>query len=145
MVTVERKPMEINVKAPLSKMREKIQGLKERYASALAMARYCTVMVPMLLIEAGATANNADLSSRVKTIFNEIYKWIAGITSVSAGCVAAICLFLLFFSKNQQTVEQSISWLKRIVVCWAAIMLMSTIIKFITNNLGLDGSNVTLT
>ena len=70
-------------------------------------------------------------------------KAIAGILSVTAGCVAGICLYLMFFSKNRNTVEESIAWLKRIAVCWIAIMLMASIIYFVTTNLGI-GDNASL-
>lgn len=72
-----------------------------------------------------------------------LYKSIAGISSVTAGCVAGICLYLMFFSKNRNTVEESIAWLKRIAVCWIAIMLMASIIYFVTTNLGI-GDNASL-
>ena len=74
---------------------------------------------------------------------NTLYKSIAGISSVTAGCVAGICLYLMFFLKNRNTVEESIAWLKRIAVCWIAIMLMASIIYFVTTNLGI-GDNASL-
>ena len=78
-----------------------------------------------------------------KSMMNTLYKSIAGISSVTAGCVAGICLYLMFFSKNRNTVEESIAWLKRIAVCWIAIMLMASIIYFVTTNLGI-GDNASL-
>ena len=79
-----------------------------------------------------------DIFEKGKTMLNKIYSDIVAITCVTAGCIAAVCLYLMMFSKNQRTVESSISWLKRIALCAVAILLMSSILKFIVNHLGLS-------
>lgn len=79
-----------------------------------------------------------DIFEKGKKMLNRIYSDIVGITCVTAGCIAAVCLYLMMFSKNQRTVEGSISWLKRIAVCAVAILLMSSILKFIVNHLDLS-------
>ena len=88
-------------------------------------------------------AEGSDIFTKAKGMMNTLYKSIAGISSVTAGCVAGICLYLMFFSKNRNTVEESFAWLKRIAVCWIAIMLMASIIYFVTTNLGI-GDNASL-
>ena len=79
-----------------------------------------------------------DIFEKGKKMLNKIYSDIVGITCVTAGCIAAVCLYLMMFSKNQRTVGSSISWLKRIAVCAVAILLMSSILKFIVNHLDLS-------
>ena len=93
--------------------------------------------------EHGGSTEGSDIFTKAKGMMNTLYKSIAGISSVTAGCVAGICLYLMFFSKNRNTVEESIAWLKRIAVCWIAIMLMASIIYFVTTNLGI-GDNASL-
>lgn len=95
----------------------------------------------MMLLQANAA--NGDIFEKANSLMKTVYRSIAGISSVTAGCVAAVCLYLMFFSKNQRTVDESVQWLKRIIICWLAIMLMSTIIYFITNTLGI-GTTATL-
>ena len=80
---------------------------------------------------------------QAKTWMKTIYGDIAGITLVAAGCCAAICLFLIIFSKNQKTVDASVSWLKRIAIGAIAILAMNFIISYATQGLGLS-SNPTL-
>lgn len=53
-----------------------------------------------------------------------VYTDVAGIATVAAVVCAAVCLFLMNFSKSGRTVDESRSWLKRIVVCWAALMTL---------------------
>ena len=50
-----------------------------------------------------------------------VYTDVAGIATVAAVVCAAVCLFLMNFSKSGRTVDESRSWLKRIVICWAAL------------------------
>lgn len=86
--------------------------------------------------KAEEAATNNDLAGKLNTFMNSIYMLIVKLTTVSAGTAAAVCLFLMFFSKSSKVVEESSGWLKRIVLCWAAIIFMSVIIGFINTNLG---------
>lgn len=100
-----------------------------------------TIMVmitPMFTdtVYAAEAATNNDLAGKLNTFMNSIYMLIVKLTTVSAGTAAAVCLFLMFFSKSSKVVEESSGWLKRIVLCWAAIIFMSVIIGFINTNLG---------
>lgn len=74
-----------------------------------------------------------DFVSNATSLMNGIYGDILGISSVSAGICASICLFLLMFSKDQKNVDASAKWLKRIVLCWLGIVLMASIIRYALN------------
>lgn len=93
---------------------------------------------------ASETDSGTDIFAKFQTIMQTIYGKICGIASVTAGCVAAVCLFLMFFSKRQQTVDESIQWLKRIVVCYVAIMLIAAILRFLVSGLDLNTSGDSL-
>ena len=60
-----------------------------------------------------------------------VYTDVAGIATVAAVVCAAVCLFLMNFSKSGRTVDESRSWLKRIVVCWAALMTLGAIVTYL--------------
>ena len=115
---------------------------KKRIKSAAIRLEGVMLLGSMVVVQMHAT-EGSDIFTKAKGMMNTLYKSIAGISSVTAGCVAGICLYLMFFSKNRNTVEESISWLKRIAVCWIAIMLMASIIYFVTTNLGI-GDNASL-
>lgn len=59
------------------------------------------------------------------------YTDVAGIATVAAVVCAAVCLFLMNFSKSGRTVDESRSWLKRIVICWAALMTLGAIVTYL--------------
>ena len=95
--------------------------------------------------------NNPLLLDGGNTIFNnasswmrQIYKDIAGITLVAAACCAAVCLFLIIFSKNQKTVDSSVAWLKRIAIGAVAILAMNFIVSYVVDGLHLS-TNTDLT
>lgn len=91
-------------------------------------------------------ANATDLQSKITDIFSGIYGFIFSITSVTAGVAAAICLYLMLFSKSSKTVEESTAWLKRIALCWAGIALIGAIIAFGNSLFGTSGTlNTTAT
>ena len=122
--------------------------MKENIKTKLTSVRdrYDVLFLTAIML-IGSTFNvsaNGDIFDKAATMMNTIYKRIAGITTVTAGCVAAVCLFMMFFSKSQRTVEESTAWLKRIIVIWIAIVCMGAIITFVTssNGLGVDGTQV---
>ena len=115
---------------------------KKRIKAAAIRLEGVMLLGSMAVVQMHA-AEGSDIFTKAKGMMNTLYKSIAGISSVTAGCVAGICLYLMFFSKNRNTVEESIAWLKMIAVCWIAIMLMASIIYFVTTNLGI-GDNASL-
>jgi|GEM_PF-6723056 len=80
----------------------------------------------------------SDLAKNIKEAFNNIYGDIVAIASVAAGVCIAICAFLMFFSKSQNTVQESTAWMKRIIIAYAIVMIAGLIIKMITGFLGDD-------
>lgn len=65
-----------------------------------------------------------------KNAMQTVYKDVAGIATVAAVVCSAVCLFLMNFSKSGRTVDESRSWLKRIIICWAALMTLGAIVTY---------------
>lgn len=72
----------------------------------------------------------ADIFDTAKNAMQTVYKDVAGIATVAAVVCAAVCLFLMNFSKSGRTVDESRSWLKRIIICWAALMTLGAIVTY---------------
>lgn len=94
-----------------------------------------TKLFLMLTNTEDAVKEVSGLFGRMKGLMNTFYLDLAGITTVTAGLCAAVCLFLMFFG-SQQSVEKGKSWLKRIILCWFGIMFMGLIIAYFTQGLG---------
>lgn len=76
------------------------------------------------------TAYAADIFEIAKNAMQKVYSDVAGLATVGAVVCAAICLFLMNFSKSGKTVDESRAWLKRIVVCWAVLMTLGAIVTY---------------
>ena len=72
----------------------------------------------------------ADIFDTAKSAMQQVYTDVAGIATVGAVVCAAVCLFLMNFSKSGKTVDESRAWLKRIIICWAALMTLGSIVTY---------------
>lgn len=75
-------------------------------------------------------AGSGDLFGQAKSAMHSVYMDILGIATMAAVVCAAVCLFLMYFSKSGRTVDESRAWLKRIVVCWIALMMLGAIATY---------------
>ena len=66
----------------------------------------------------------SDIFATAKNAMQTVYTDVAGIATVAAVVCAAV-------SKSGRTVDESRSWLKRIVVCWAALMTLGAIVTYL--------------
>lgn len=83
-----------------------------------------------------------NIFERAQKMMNKVYIDIASISTVSAGVAGAVCLFLCLFSKNQKAVDEARAWGKRIIICYVGIMLMGSILYYVTNRLGISSSSL---
>ncbi len=89
---------------------------------------YAAGMAAMLMCQ---TAYASDIFSVAKSAMQQVYSDVAGLATVGAVVCAAVCLFLMNFSKSGKTVDESRAWLKRIVICWAALMTLGAIVTYL--------------
>ena len=62
-----------------------------------------------------------DMWTVANRIIIDVYNKIAGISTVLAGLMTTVCVVGMKLSNNQQKVDQSMDWLKRIWIAWAII------------------------
>ena len=72
----------------------------------------------------------ADIFDTARDAMQKVYTDVAGLATVAAVVCAAVCLFLMNFSRSGKTVDESRAWLKRIIVCWAALMTLGAIVTY---------------
>ena len=87
-------------------------------------------LVISLLFILAVPAYASNIFGMAKNAMQTVYTDVAGIATVAAVVCAAVCLFLMNFSKSGRTVDESRSWLKRIVICWAALMTLGAIVTY---------------
>ena len=116
--------------ATVERATETQKSAKGFYAVAaggtLAMVGAAVAPAVMAKEKSGLTS----ITSSFQTVFEDIYGAIIGIATVVAVVLIAICLLLRMISKNPRTAEESTTWIKRIIVTWFCLMLLSLFVKF---------------
>lgn len=92
---------------------------------------FITFLTVTLFTMTGMPVFASDIFGTAKNAMQTVYTDVAGIATVAAVVCAAVCLFLMNFSKSGRTVDESRAWLKRIVVCWAALMTLGAIVTYL--------------
>ena len=106
------------------KMRKGLEAVwrqVERRIPGMAGGAYTVGMMTALACQ---TVYGADIFDTAKSAMQQVYTDVAGLATVGAVVCAAVCLFLMNFSKSGKTVDESRGWLKRIIICWAALMTL---------------------
>ena len=104
------------------------RNLKRKMIPRIFFMSYLGINVIALT---GIPVYASDIFATAKNAMQTVYTDVAGIATVAAVVCAAVCLFLMNFSKSGRTVDESRSWLKRIVVCWAALMTLGAIVTYL--------------
>lgn len=92
---------------------------------------FVTFLTVTLFTMTGMHVFASDIFGTAKNAMQTVYTDVAGIATVAAVVCAAVCLFLMNFSKSGRTVDESRAWLKRIVICWAALMTLGAIVTYL--------------
>lgn len=72
-----------------------------------------------------------DVWSKAQTIMQDVYGKIVGISTVAAVVTSAVALLLMNFSKSGRTVDESRTWLKRIVITWIILNGLGFIVAYL--------------
>lgn len=92
---------------------------------------FVTFLTVTLFTMTGMPVFASDIFGTAKNAMQTVYTDVAGIATVAAVVCAAVCLFLMNFSKSGRTVDELRAWLKRIVICWAALMTLGAIVTYL--------------
>lgn len=68
---------------------------------------------------------------RFSAIMQDIYGQIVAISTLVAVTVAAIALVVRMVSRNQRSVDEATSWLKRIVITWIILNSLGFIVAYL--------------
>lgn len=86
--------------------------------------------MPVLFCQSALAAE--DVWTKAKTIMQDVYTQILGISTVAAIVTAATALLLMNFSRSGRTVDESRIWLKRICITWAILNGLGFIMAYVT-------------
>ena len=69
---------------------------------------------------------------KASEIMNDVYTKLLGISTIAAIVTGAVALLMMNFSRSGRTVDESRSWLKRIVITWIILNSLGFIMSYIT-------------
>ena len=96
----------------------------------LAIRIFPIVIYVMLLAVTEVFAVD-DMWTVANRIIVDLYNKIAGISTVLAALMTTVCVVGMKLSNNQQKVDQSVDWLKRIWIAWAIINGIGAFLAYI--------------
>jgi hypothetical protein len=125
----------LNVKKEkqLIRQREKRKSVNiSRFVySAILVLIFCAVF-SMPVLAAAAPAAEPTVWDKAQEIMQDVYKQILLISTIAAIVTAAVALLLMNFSKSGKTVDESRSWLKRIIITWVILNGLGFIMSYVT-------------
>lgn len=89
--------------------------MKKKLIRALPIAAY------IMFCFAATVYAAEDMWTVANRIIVDVYNKIAGISTVLAALMTTVCVVGMKLSNNQQKVDQSVDWLKRIWIAWGII------------------------
>lgn len=90
---------------------------------------YIMTCMSAFLAQPAAAANIWDKASE---IMQDVYKQILSISTIAAIVTASVALLMMNFSRSGRTVDESRSWLKRIIITWIILNGLGFIMAYIT-------------
>ena len=89
------------------------------------LKRFATRVLPIVVYMMALLTEQVfaveDMWTVANRIIIDVYNKIAGISTVLAALMTTVCVVGMKLSNNQQKVDQSVDWLKRIWIAWAII------------------------
>ena len=119
-----RSPYLKQLTVPSKKMPEK----KPNFFRNLYMA-YVGVCMSVVLSQ---PASAATIWEKASEIMQDVYKQILAISTIAAIVTASVALLMMNFSRSGRTVDESRSWLKRIIITWVILNGLGFIMAYVT-------------
>ena len=83
--------------------------------------RVIPIVIYIMILTVSQVFAVDDMWTVANRIIIDVYNKIAGISTILAGLMTTVCVVGMKLSNNQQKVDQSMDWLKRIWIAWAII------------------------
>lgn len=121
-------------KEVFSNLKEQKSPLLERQLRHSIGQYLYTVFISVSLAAALSTSAFAadTVWTKASAIMQDVYKQIVAISTIAAVVCASVALLLMNFSRSDRTVQESRSWLKRIIISWAILNGLGFIMAYIT-------------
>lgn len=117
-----------NKKGGLAMEQEKA---KKGSKTAVAYWSLVGVVSAVLMSVQCALAESETIWDRFSSLMQSFYVQLIAISTIVAVTMAAVALIVRLVSRNQRTVDEATSWLKRIVITWIILNSLGLIVAYI--------------
>ena len=131
--------------------KDEICGILAKYRRKLTVAGYGLFgLLLTLLFSFGfadivlASDPGQQVFTRANTAMQGVLRQVRLISSVVAALFLTLAFLMKMLSKNQRTVDEANTWIKRIAIAWACINAVGFILTFIQEIIGPDVALPTL-
>ena len=116
-----------------------------KHKKKLAMVEYVLIGLILSIIFAlgvsqmvFASDPGTEMFTRANTAMQGVLRQIRIISSIVAALFLTIAFLLKMFSKNQRTVDDANTWIKRILIAWVCINAVGFFLTFLQEIIGPD-------
>lgn len=105
---------------------------RSRHRPSIGRVLYTAFLTASMAAVIAPQASAVTVWEKASEIMKDVYTQILGISTIAAVVTAAVALLLMNFSRSDRTVQESRSWLKRIILTWAILNGLGFIVSYIT-------------
>lgn len=116
---------------PQNIFKEEIKDKTKEKGQRLATAYWSLVGAGSAMLLSMQPLFADTIWTRFSTIMKDVYGQLVTISTIVAVTAAAIALLVRMISRNQRSVDEATSWLKRIVITWIVLNSLGFIVTYL--------------
>lgn len=107
---------------------------KQRIIRTVAMVVVFTMVLSLMSITAFADGDKiTQIAQNIETALKPYVKAIRTVSTILAVVGVSICLLLMLMPGSQKQSDMAGQWMKRILIAWVALLLVTVIINAVGN------------
>ena len=107
---------------------------KQRIIRTVAMVMVFTIVLSLMSITAFADGDKiTQIAQNIETALKPYVKAIRTVSTILAVVGVSICLLLMLMPGSQKQSDMAGQWMKRILIAWVALLLVTVIINAVGN------------
>ena len=107
---------------------------KQRIIRTVAMVMVFTMVLSLMSLTAFADGDKiTQIAQNIETALKPYVKAIRTVSTILAVVGVSICLLLMLMPGSQKQSDMAGQWMKRILIAWVALLLVTVIINAVGN------------
>lgn len=111
-------------------MKKEFKGRLRQACRTVACAAFLAAC-SLQEVAAKSSSGGDTIWSRFSDIMKDLYGEIVGLSTIVGVTAASVALIVRMVSRNQKSVDEATSWLKRIIVTWIVLNSLGFIVAYL--------------